>query len=180
MSMGKPLMRVIESARLTLEPQCAAHAEEMFAVLSDPAIYEYENGPPQSLEWLHHRFMLLETRLSADGKEQWLNWVVRLRGRELIGYVQATVMPGSRALVAYELNSRYWRNGFGSEAVTTMIDELDATYGVNTVVAVFKSRNDRSRGLLRALGFSPASAQEAQSLNAETDESVMVRKVRTE
>jgi len=34
-------MRVIETGNLTLEPQTAAHAEEMFAVLSDPSIYEY-------------------------------------------------------------------------------------------------------------------------------------------
>ena len=33
-------MRVIETGSLTLEPQTAAHAGEMFAVLSDPAIYK--------------------------------------------------------------------------------------------------------------------------------------------
>jgi ribosomal-protein-alanine N-acetyltransferase len=38
-------MRVIQTGNLTLEPQTTAHAEEMFAVLSDPAIYEYENEP---------------------------------------------------------------------------------------------------------------------------------------
>ena len=39
-----------------LEPQVAAHAEAMFVVLSDPAIYAYENAPPESLEWLRKRF----------------------------------------------------------------------------------------------------------------------------
>jgi RimJ/RimL family protein N-acetyltransferase len=172
-------MRVIRTARLALEPQCAAHADEMFAVLADPAIYEYENEPPPSVEWLRHRFTLLESRRSSDGQEHWLNWVVRRREGDLIGYVQATVMPGARALVAYELNSRYWRNGFGREAVAAMIEELAQRYGVHTVAAVFKSRNERSRGLLRALGFSPAMAQEARALNAEADESVMVRLART-
>jgi len=90
-------MRVIETGNLTLEPQTAAHAEEMFAVLSDPAIYEYENQPPPSLEWLRTRFTKLESRLSANGREQWLNWVVRLPTSELIGYVQATVLPNDRA-----------------------------------------------------------------------------------
>src|SRR5256885_15929378 len=60
-------MRVIETGRLTLEPQTAAHAEEMFAVLSDPAIYEYENEPPPSLEWLRSRFTKLESRRSPSG-----------------------------------------------------------------------------------------------------------------
>jgi hypothetical protein len=44
-------VRIINTNSLTLEPQVAGHAEEMFVVLSDPAIYEYENEPPPSLEW---------------------------------------------------------------------------------------------------------------------------------
>src|SRR5438046_61536 len=90
-------MRVIETGSLTLEPQTAAHAEEMFAVLSDPAIYEYENEPPPSLEWLRARFTKLESRRSPNGREQWLNWVIRLPTSELIGYVQATLHPDGRA-----------------------------------------------------------------------------------
>src|SRR5438445_5069227 len=65
------MMHVIETVSLKLEPQTAAHAEEMFAVLSDPAIYEHENEPPSSLEWLRARFAQLESRRSANGQEQW-------------------------------------------------------------------------------------------------------------
>jgi [ribosomal protein S5]-alanine N-acetyltransferase len=78
-------MRELFSSRLRLEPQTAAHAEAMFAVLGDLAIYAYENEPPASLEWLRERFTKLETRRSADGREQWLNWVLRERGGGLIG-----------------------------------------------------------------------------------------------
>ena len=35
-------MHVLESAVVCLEPQVAEHAEEMFEVLADPAIYEHE------------------------------------------------------------------------------------------------------------------------------------------
>ena len=73
-------MRTIEIATLKLEPQVAAYADAMFAVLSDPAIYEYENAPPESLEWLRARFAKLEARHSADEQERWLNWVIRIRG----------------------------------------------------------------------------------------------------
>ena len=38
--------RAVETPRTTLEPQTAAHASEMFALLQDPRIYEYENEPP--------------------------------------------------------------------------------------------------------------------------------------
>ena len=58
-------MRTIATARLTLEPQTAAHADEMYAVLCDPALYEYEHEPPLSRERLRTRFEKLETRVEA-------------------------------------------------------------------------------------------------------------------
>ncbi|KPJ82135.1 MAG: hypothetical protein AMJ58_02500 [Gammaproteobacteria bacterium SG8_30] len=45
----------------------------MFAVLSDPAIYEFENEPPASEQWLHRRYELLESRCSSDGSAYELN-----------------------------------------------------------------------------------------------------------
>src|SRR6202162_6358079 len=126
-------MRIVETEGLTLEPQTVAHAEEMFAVLSDPAIYRYENEPPPSLEWLRARFTKLETRLSADGQEQWLNWVIRLPTSELIGYVQATVRGGGRAAIAYELSSAYWGRGLGRGAVKAMLSELVEHYKVRSL-----------------------------------------------
>ena len=49
-------MRTISAPAIVLEPLTEGHAPEMFAVLSDPAIYEFENRPPASLEALASRF----------------------------------------------------------------------------------------------------------------------------
>jgi RimJ/RimL family protein N-acetyltransferase len=166
-------MRVISTRRLTLEPQVPAHAEEMFAVLSDPAIYEYENAPPRSLEWLRERFSRLEGRRSADGEQQWLNWVIRLPGGELIGYVQATVYPTGRAAIAYELSSSYWGRGLAREACEAMLSELVKVYGVHSAHAVFKRNNGRSLRLLERLGFALASPES----HIEPDELLMERKL---
>ena len=164
--------------RITLEPQTAAHAEEMFAVLSDPAIYEYENEPPRSLEWLRERFRKLESRRSPDGEEEWLNWVIRLSSGELIGYVQATVHRDGCAAIAYELASAYWGRGYARKAVEAMIGELVQNHGVRTLTAVFKRENQRSRRLLERLGFAPASAQRCLELAIEPDENLMQREMR--
>lgn len=153
-------MRVIEAATLTLEPQTAAHAEEMFVVLSDPAIYEYENEPPPSLEWLRARFTKLESRQSSDGQDQWLNWVIRLPTAELVGYVQATVRPNGRAAIAYELSSAHWGRGLARQAVQAMVSELVEHYQVRSLFAVLKRDNLRSLRLLERLGFSLASLEQ--------------------
>jgi [ribosomal protein S5]-alanine N-acetyltransferase len=155
-------MRIIETARLTLEPQTVAHAQAMFAVLSDRRIYEHENEPPPSLEWLRARFARLESRHSPDGNEQWLNWVIRLPTCELIGYVQATVRANGAAAIAYELASAYWGRGLAYEAVQAMLAELVARYGVRAVSAVLKRENRRSLRLLERLGFLVAPAEGQQ------------------
>ncbi len=168
-------MRTIATARLTLEPQLAAHADEMFVVLGDPAIYEHENEPPASVEWLRERYRKLESRRSPDGREWWLNWVLRLSSSELAGYVQATVHPDARAAIAYELASRHWGQGLAQEAVGAMIAELVATYGVRRLTAVLKATNHRSLRLLERLGFSPGSPELHAKLGVEPDELLMVR-----
>ena len=166
-------MRTLSAALCTLEPQCAAHAAEMFVVLSDPAVYEFENAAPADEAWLADRFARLESRRSSDGEQQWLNWVVRLPSGELAGYVQATVTRRRVACVAYELASRFWRRGIGSSAVRAMLEELATEYGVHTYAAILKSRNFRSLGLLRSLGFAPAGAR--WLARAQEDEIVMIK-----
>jgi ribosomal-protein-alanine N-acetyltransferase len=168
-------LNVIEAGGLTLEPQVAAHAAEMFVVLGDPALYEFENEPPASVEWLRTRYTKLESRLSADGQERWLNWVIRIPTGELIGYVQATVFADGHAAIAYELASAYWGRGLALRAVQAMIEELFARYRVRSLSAVFKRGNFRSRRLLERLGFAPASGEQHRGHALEPGEMLMVR-----
>ncbi len=151
-------MNTLRTARLTLLPQRAAHADAMFGVLGDPAIYTYENDPPASLEGLRARFARLETRQSPDGRQGWLNWVLRLEDSEaLIGFVQATVLADGKAYIAYVLGSAHWGRGLASEASAAMMDELVAHHRVREFLAVLKRENRPSLRLLERLGFVPAS-----------------------
>ncbi len=168
-------MRSIESELLTLEPQVAAHADEMFEVLGDPAIYRYENEPPVSREWLRTRFTRLESRRSGNGSEQWLNWVIRLRDGTLAGYVQATVRPDESAAVAYVLASPYWGKGIGSAAVRAMIGELHARYGVKVLDATLKRTNLPSQRLLERMGFELAAPVQHAEREIDADEILMLR-----
>jgi RimJ/RimL family protein N-acetyltransferase len=168
-------MKTLRTARCVLEPQVEAHAPEMFLVLSDPAIYEFERMPPPSVERLAAGYRLKESRTSPDGRERWLNWVVRLPTTELAGYVQATVLGSGVSYVAYEFASKHWRQGIASASVTAMLEELVQAYAVHTFVAVLKAANFRSLGLLHHLGFTPAGPDDARRYEAEQDEIVMLR-----
>lgn len=170
-----PTQRIVEDHAVRLEPQTASHADEMFTVLADPALYAYENAPPPSVDWLRERFARLESRTSADGTEQWLNWVVRLPSAGLIGFVQATVDTSGRAAIAYVLNSRFWGRGLAAAAVRLMLGELAAHHGVTSASAVLKSANAPSRRLLERLGFTPATREQHVAEGVPSDESLMLR-----
>jgi RimJ/RimL family protein N-acetyltransferase len=145
--------------------------------LCDPAIYTYENAPPPSLEGLRERYARLESRISPDGEEIWLNWVIRLPSSALIGYVQATLRPHGLAAIAYELHSDFWGQGLAHEAVQAMLGEVAQRYGVRHLLALLKRRNLRSRRLLDRLGFGLASADEHARRHIEVDEWLMQREL---
>ena len=147
-------MKLLETDRLRLEPQVVAHADQMFPVLCDPALYTYEDEPPPSVEWLRARFLRLERRSNAEGTERWLNWVLRDKAdAALIGYVQATLSTDGQAAIAYILHGSRWGQGLASEAVTRMLQELADGYRIRTFFAVVKRANHRSLRLLERLGF---------------------------
>lgn len=168
-------MRVLGEGELVLEPQIAAHADAMFTVLSDRALYAYENDPPASLEWLRQRFTRLESRCSGDGRERWLNWVIRVREGPPIGYVQATVHAHAHASIAYVLASAHWHRGVATRAVRLMLEELSCSYGVKRFTAVLKRGNTPSRRLLERLDFSAESTEAWGEHALEDDELLMCR-----
>ncbi|MBI4922503.1 MAG: GNAT family N-acetyltransferase [Devosia nanyangense] len=147
-------MRVVRGAGVMLEPQVAGHAAELFAILSDPALYAYlDEAPPADEATLRTRLARLESRLSGDGSEDWLNWIVRRPDGTMVGYVQATVYRDGRADVAYVIGSAHWRRGYAAAATETMLGELAAAYGVTLAQTIVDPANAASIGLLRKLGF---------------------------
>jgi len=168
-------MRTLRAGELVLEPQSAGHAAEMFDVLSDPALYEFENEPPASEAWLAERFRRLESRRSPDGRELWLNWVVRLPEGPLAGYVQATVRPGEIAQVAYVFGSRYWGRGLATAAVRAMLAEVRREHGVGEFFATLQRANERSRRLLQRLDFTPVDGAPSHRLALRPGEMLMRR-----
>src|SRR6059058_1561421 len=86
----------LETGRLLLEPLRPDHSAELAPVLADPALYVFTGGDPPSAAELGERYERQARGRSADGRELWLNWIVRERaGGAAVGYVQATVEPVS-------------------------------------------------------------------------------------
>jgi RimJ/RimL family protein N-acetyltransferase len=147
----------IQTERLLLEPLARSQAEEMFPVLSDPAVYEWlDYGPPSSVEALRSLYVRLEAGHSSDGREVWLNRLVRLHGGPAIGYVQATVYPAQKTYLGYVLASAHWGKGYATEAMAALLHGLAREHPTPVTLAVVEAGNTRSAALLRRLDFSVA------------------------
>jgi ribosomal-protein-alanine N-acetyltransferase len=169
-------MQTIVTPTLTLEPLLASHADAMFELLSDQAIYQYlDYAPPASAEYLRGVYARLEARRSPDGSEAWLNWVIRPRDQPLVGYVQATVAHNRSAHVAYVLASKYWGHGYAQLAVAAMLEHLASTYDVGRCLATVEVENQRSIRLLERLGFHPVAAHDLHGHQLSTTERRFVR-----
>jgi len=155
-------MQTLRTEHLLLEPLRREHAPAMFPLLQDPTLYTWvDHGPPPLLEHLDGRYARLQQRRSPDGREQWLNWIVfALQApAQPMGVVQATVLAGGRAWVAYEFAAPYRGRGHAREAVQAMLAELAASFGVQRFQATVEAQNQRSIHLLQRLGFHEAAPE---------------------
>ncbi|WP_269532930.1 GNAT family N-acetyltransferase [Chitinimonas sp. BJYL2] len=148
---------VLTTARLTLEPLKASHADALFAGLSNASLYQYiPQEPPASVEALRERYKRLESRSSPSGDEWWLNWAVRLTDGAYIGRVEATVDEDNKAIVAWFVFAEHQRKGYAKEAVTKLLEHLEGPFMALEYEVFVDTRNAASIGLVESLGFKRA------------------------
>jgi [ribosomal protein S5]-alanine N-acetyltransferase len=155
--------QALHTALLRMEPMQAHHAQAMFEVFSDPAIYRYlDERAPSDVDAVRQRLQRMEARRSPDGAEQWLNWAVMLLDAKhgapqaigrFIGHVQATVLADHRAWVAYVFHSAFWGQGHAAAAVSVLLPHLRQAYGVRQFLACVEHDHARSIHLLERFGF---------------------------
>ncbi len=145
----------LRSARLDLEPLEGHHAAALFDGLAHAGLYDFIPDNPPALDSLTKRYTLLERRSSPDGTQAWLNWALKRRDDGCYcGYIQATVDHTTRSVsIAYLVFVPYGGKGFGREAVTAMLEHLNAHGCADRFEAQIDRRNVRSIALVEALGF---------------------------
>jgi RimJ/RimL family protein N-acetyltransferase len=98
------------------------------------------------------------TGVSPDGREAWLNWVLRLRSSgSLVGTVQATVTGAAdsrRAELAWVISPRFQGAGHATEAARAVIAWLQAR-GVESFDAHVHPAHKASAAVAERLGLTP-------------------------
>ncbi|MDX2600799.1 GNAT family N-acetyltransferase [Streptomyces caniscabiei] len=149
--------RTISTRRLDLLPLRVEHAEEMAAVLSDPALYTFIGGSPETAQVLRSRYQRM-TAGSPDPAVTWLNWVIRLRDEScLTGTVQATISPGVRGVIAeiaWVVGTPWQGRGIATEAARGLAGRLSRP-PVHAVIAHVHPEHRASAAVAAAAGLTP-------------------------
>lgn len=142
---------MISTCRLDLLPLRVEHADEMAAVLADPALHTFTGGAPLSRDALLARYERLVAG-SPDPAQRWLNWVIFLRDEDcLAGTVQATITDQA-AEIAWVVGTPWQGRGIASEAARGLVDWL-ATQPVRKVVAHVHPGNHASASVAASAGL---------------------------
>ncbi len=146
--------------RLVLEPLRIDHADEMALALDDVALHTFIGGTPADADELRRRYAAQVRGVSADGTEDWLNWILRrIDDERAIGYVQATVTgPPSNltAEIAWVIGVPDQGRGYAVEAAVEMVRWL-RDQGITTVMAHVHPDHAGSAAVARRAGLSPTS-----------------------
>jgi [ribosomal protein S5]-alanine N-acetyltransferase len=147
----------IETPRLLLRGIRASDAEATFATFSDPQTMEfYGEEPHQSVAESRE---LIREIARWYARREGIRWGITLRGAE-----RADEVIGScglfkfdegfdRAETGYELRRAYWRQGIMSEAMRGLLGFGFGAMALHRIEATVDDANERSKGLLRSLGF---------------------------
>lgn len=126
-------------------------------VLDEAALHTHIGGRPATLAQLRARIDLKTTGVSADGRQRWLNWVIRTAAGDVAGYAQATVTQGHQggvAELAWVVGVSHQGRGVASEAAAGVARWLGGQ-GVRALVAHIHPDNRASQAVARRVGLVP-------------------------
>lgn len=126
----------------------------MAATLGDAALHAFTGGEPLDATALRSRFQRLVIGHSADGREEWHNWILRLlETDEAVGTVQATIVAAAAAAeIAWVIGVTWQGRGYASEAAPALVGWLAQT-GVRVVEAHILPGHAASEKVARRAGL---------------------------
>jgi RimJ/RimL family protein N-acetyltransferase len=146
--------------RLELVPLRVDDAEEMVAVLVDPALYRFIGGEPPTLDTLVARYGAQLAGGPSDGREAWHNWIVRERSSgAATGFVQATIVEpiddaARSAEIAWVIGTPWQGRGYATEAARALVAWLESG-GVSSIVAHVHPDHGASALVAERAGLEP-------------------------
>jgi RimJ/RimL family protein N-acetyltransferase len=168
---------LMHSQNLQFEPLTAAHADDLFPILTTPAVLAFidPTTEPPTLEELRAEYAAC-ARGPVDlimPSEQWFNMAIQLKSECLrtIGRLEATCYREEKldftwGEVAYLLGEAWWGKGLAFEAVSWWHDYLESIAPGTQWWATVHPQNQRSIRLLTRLNYREVDASQRPQLQS--------------
>lgn len=144
----------LKTERLLLRQIQPEDAEALFATFSDEEVMEfYGHLPHRSLDDSRE---LIRQQQAWYARREGIRWGITRRGYDtVIGSCGFYLFDESfhRAETGYELSRAFWSQGIMTEAMSAIITYAFTELNLHRIEAVVDDVNERSKGLLRKLGF---------------------------
>ncbi|HEX7736914.1 MAG TPA: GNAT family protein [Ktedonobacteraceae bacterium] len=145
---------VFTTKRLRLRQIQLDDADDLFTTFSDEEVMEfYGHLPHKSVEDSRE---LIRQQHKWYAQHEGIRWGITLKGDDkVIGSCGFYLfdMESRHAETGYELNRAYWRQGIVSEAMSAILNYAFNELELLRIEAVVDDVNERSKGMLRKLGF---------------------------
>lgn len=145
---------VLTTERLLLRQIQLADAEDLFATFADEQVMEFYGHLPHKT--VDDSRELIRQQHEWYAQHQGIRWGITLKGEDrVIGSCGFYLfdLESQHVETGYELNRAYWRQGIVSEAMAAILTYAFSELNLQRVEAVVDDVNERSKGLLRKLGF---------------------------
>jgi RimJ/RimL family protein N-acetyltransferase len=164
------LSMIMATEHLRFEPLNAAHANELFPILTTPAVLAFvDPGATPTIAQLRRSYAAcaLGPVNSPLPTERWFNMAIRLKSESapLIGRLEATGY-GAWGEVAFLLGEAWWGKGLAFEAMVWWHDYLASIVPETRWWATLHPDNQRSMRLLIRLGYVAVDADDRPELQS--------------
>ena len=146
----------LETERLILRRYVPEDADAMFRNwVNDPEVTRY-------LTWQPHGSIELTRKINLSDVSKYDNlshyqWAVVLKSlNEPIGGINVVEIDEGLSSfgIAYRIGKSWWRQGFASEALASVLKFLFEQVGANRITATYDTRNPNSGAVMRKCGMS--------------------------
>lgn len=153
--MNNLIFTKLESSRLILRHFRDTDLPNFIAYRNDPEVARYQSWT--SVNEREARLFINEMKVAQPGVPgEWFQFAIEHKSSgQLIGDCAMQVKPedGRQAEMGYTLSRAYHRQGYGHEAISTLLDYSFQTLNLHRIFAIADCRNQASIGLLEKLGL---------------------------
>jgi ribosomal-protein-alanine N-acetyltransferase len=145
---------ILETDRLVLREISKDDAEGIFACFSNENVTRYYGQ--ETLKSIDQAEIFVEFFANSYKEKRGIRWGIERKGTQgIIGTIgfNAWSPKHKRAEIGYEIHPDYWRNGYTSEAVLSVIQYGFDNLGLTRIGAVVFKDNGASTNLLAKVGF---------------------------